>query len=375
MIAALKMRQKNLFFRKSKERAFLLLFILSLHLFSFSASESSEPEEFFASGKISSIAEYTLSTSVRERLKEVLPSDVDPYVDPRCFTDIGASSLKDILPRDLLERMESMRTSCGPDVLIIHNFPIDERIPPTPIDGKRPPSLLYEPTNSLSKGFLSEASILCMGGFLGSVPVFDEDEKDGTCINQIIPIDDPIYKGQQSSFGSSVSFSPHTENVYQIPPLKFFSLTCLRGDPKVATRIIFVNHIMDFIKRKFPDRFEGLLSTMKKDIFVMRTGPSFEKTSLDAVLPIVQDLGGELVFRLNLNEGRTEGTTAEAVEAVEFLRSVILSGEFQSSEEIKKIYLKEGDYILFNNWRVMHARDSFEIDEERWRWLQRCYFQ
>lgn len=198
-------------------------------------------------------------------------------------------------------------------------------------------------------------------------------EKLGTPIHQIIPVNDDIHKAQASSFGSQVEFLPHTENVYQIPPLKFFTLLCLRGDPKVATRIIFLNDILSFIQIESPEKYHKIVEDMKKSLYTMTSGPSFQASRIEEVLPILEEtVTGETIFRLNVNPGRTDGVTEEAAETVQFLKDVILSKKF--SPFYQSIHLKKGDLILFNNWKIMHSRDSFEIDPMNWRWLQRCYF-
>lgn len=52
---------------------------------------------------------------------------------------------------------------------------------------------------------------------------------------------------------------------------------------------------------------------------------------------------------------------------------MLLSEDFEAHCFLN-INLKKGDLLLFNNWEVMHGRGAFEIDQENWHWLQRCYF-
>lgn len=314
------------------------------------------------------ILEYTLDPEVSKNLNDLVETcNVDPYKDWDHYKVFAKQALKQVLPQDLLDILHTMRNSAFPTALIVHNMPTDTIIPKTPENGNRPPVKGLED----GKGYTSETTLLGICSLLDAYPDFDENEKDGTYINQIIPRDDAASKAVASSYGSEIPFFAHTENVYSPNPLKFFSLLCLRGDPKVQTSMIFLDDILAYIKA---DGKEWMIEEMHKAQFIMKSGPSFlGKQRREIVLPILDTINGERIYRFNANTDRVEGMNDTAREIVSYLTDVLKSEEFQSKNKVG-INLTRGDLLLFNNWEVMHARDSFKIDKNNWRWLQRCYF-
>jgi hypothetical protein len=220
--------------------------------------------------------EYTLPPEVSEKFNDIMKdSTQDPYHNWQEYVGKAEAALRKVLPEDLTEVMLRMRRSRAPTVLIVHGMPIDNVIPETPRHGNRPHN----------KGYVSETTLLGICGLLRTKVDFDEREKDGMYINQIIPRDDAQSKEESSSFGSEIPFYPHTENVYSEPPLKFFELLCLRGDPKVATGVIFLDKILEYVKDNPPAgmSFEQFMEEIQKSQFVMRSGPSFGKNSGHAI--------------------------------------------------------------------------------------------
>jgi len=324
------------------------------------------------------IEEFTLKEDIPTCFEKEIGDNADSYLDFLNQVGVAGGILEKILPENLKKSISDLDSKNGADLIVVHNFPVDSKIPPTPEDSKRPPSkyscISLEECRR-AKGFVSEAAILGVAHLLRAKPYYAATEKDGTIINQIVSLEGRKYKAQASSYGSSLELLPHTENVYQIPPLKYFSLLCLRGDPKVATSIIFVKDIFDALKKKYPMEYKNIFKTMSKPLFIMSAGPSHDKKIAKSILPILE-LGedGDFLFRLNLNEGRTVGINKEARKTVKILRNLITSDWFKKNY-FYKIHLNKGDYILFNNWKVMHARDAFEIDPKNRRWLQRCYME
>lgn len=328
------------------------------------------------------IIKYTLpkidTTNIDTLIKNI---NLDPYTNWKEYCPIAQQIVVDHIPEELKNIILSMRNNNYPTVLIVRNMPIDTYIPTTPLHGNRPPYLQYNPDgtkihNILAKGFVSETMLLGICSLLNAYPDFDEREKDGTYINQVIPLDDENYKHTASSFGSEVAFLPHTENVYQEPPLKFFALLCLRGNSQVATTLIYLDSILEYIQENpLPTMsYEQIVEQMRKPQFIMKTGPSFKDHVIEKTLPILTTNNhNERIFRFNANEDRVIGITAEAKIIVQYLKDVLTSKHFKD-QKITQIYLQAGDFVLFNNWEVMHARDAFKVDKENRRWLQRCYF-
>lgn len=277
------------------------------------------------------------------------------------------------MPKDLIEIILRMRNNNDPVVLMVHNFPVDDHIPQTPRTGDCPPNKFTDPENG--KGFVSEICLLGLCSMLGAHPDFDENEKDGTYIHQIIPRDDKKSINEISSYGSAMAFGPHTENVHQDPALKFFSLVGLRGDPKVDTSVILLDDILSYLKNNLPEgkTYEWFINQMEKN-YIQKTGPTFGKHQSSIFAPILKSsLNGELKFKFNTTNDRTVGCDEDSLFVSEFIKNMLLSKEFQE-HCFTNFNLKKGTLLLFNNWEVMHGRSGFKIDYENWRWLQRCYF-
>lgn len=319
------------------------------------------------------VMEYTLDPKVSRAFNEILKDQTtDAYKEWDYYKSFAKNALNSVLPEDLKQIIKSMSINNYPTALIIHNMPIDTYIPCTPENGIRPPEL----GEINGKGYASEATLLGLCSMLDAQPDYDENEKDGTYINQIIPRDDEKSRKVASSNGSEVPFYAHTENIYSVPPLKFFSLLCLRGDPKVATSMIFLDNILEYIKND--SRFdasmrEEIAAEITKPHFVMKSGPSFEGRLGKAVLlPILEEKNGSRIFRFNANPGRMSGISPLSQFVVDYLTGILQSPEFLENNKTS-IILQQGDLLLFNNWEVMHARDAFKLDKNNWRWLQRIY--
>lgn len=321
------------------------------------------------------IVEYKLSPEYTAKMNALVADEtLDPYKNWHYYKTRAKELISTALPANLLAIIDNMKHHNEPTALVVHGMPVDSHIPETPRNGDRPPRIGQEQ----GKGYVSEISLLGLCSRLGAYPDFDENEKDGTYINQIIPRDDSESKKIASSYGSEAPFHPHTENVYSEPPLKFFSLLCLRGDPKAATSMIFLDHILEYLK-SFPHCPQSVndrvVEEMKKPQFVMKSGPSFQgKNGRAVVLPILTtNEKGERVFRFNANPDRVASTNEMSEFVVDHLKTILTSPAFLDKYKTS-ITLKKGDLLLFNNWEVMHARDGFKIDKDNWRWLQRCYF-
>ena len=314
------------------------------------------------------VVDYTLNENVSKKFNDLMNVETkDAYKNWDHYKVVAKDALEKVLPEDLKGIIYNMRHTNVPTALVVHNMPIDNVIPPTPQNGIRPPVIGQEH----GKGYVSESSLLGLCSMLDSYPDFDENEKDGTYINQIIPRDDAKSKAVASSNGSEIPFFAHTENVYSPKPLKFFSLLCLRGDPKVSTSMLFLEDILAAIKA---DGKEGMIEEMKVAQFIMKSGPSFEGKERRLInLPILEQIDGERIYRFNANFDRVEGANERAKEIVTYLTNLLKSKEFFDANKVS-VTLSKGDLLLFNNWEVMHARDAFTIDKSNWRWLQRCYF-
>lgn len=311
--------------------------------------------------------EYTLSNKHQDIFRELMAHEYsDPYTQWPTYIHTAAEALRQSLPKDLIELIRRMRELNEPACILIHGMPIDEIIPPTPENGARPKD----------KGYISEGSLMGICGLLGAEPDYDEREKDGTYINQIIPVDSEKNRGEASSLGSDVEFYVHTENVYNAPPLKFFALLGLRGDPRVCTGIMFLDDILAEFEQNPPAgmSYSEFMEEIQKSQFLMQSGPSFGDNSRAQIqAPILtRNEKGERIYRFNANKDRVLGVNERAQQIVDHMAHMLKDPSFKA-KITTRVNIQAGDMLLFNNWEVMHGRDAFKIDKLNWRWLQRVY--
>ena len=324
------------------------------------------------------IAEYTLSDRTNKIFNDSMQGvSQDPYSDWDFYKNVSREEILKAFPKKVIDKIMEMNEKDLPQAIILHNVSIDHIVPATPRDGLRP----------TDKGFISESILLGFCSLLDCKPILSSPNSNivsknpalknkGSYIHQIIPLDDEESKLTQSSSGSTASFGPHTEAVQYEHPIKFFLLYCLRGDPKVPTSLIFLDDLLLFIKNNFNlstcASYKKFLEELKKPQFIMRDSTDIKTASFETILPILIEDNGKRIFRFDSNGVKIEGIDEHAQSIVDYLKRV-LNDEAFKAKYVKKFYLKKGDLLIFNNLEVLHARDSFEIDVNNWRWLQRIY--
>lgn len=104
----------------------------------------------------------------------------------------------------------------------------------------------------------------------------------------------------------------------------------------------------------------------------MMPGESNDRSAIDKV-PLLQKHPetGEWLLRFNLNGEQTVGLTSNATAAVELIKELVQSVE----AAVIPVVIKPGSFLMFDNYRVLHRRKSFEPggDLVNARWLRRCF--
>ena len=145
--------------------------------------------------------EIVISTDESERLSRSL-EEIDlgsPYEDLEEFL-LSIFSVWATLPKDVLRRLRLFRDdpeSYG--ALVLRNLPVDDSLPPTPLDGR--------PVTARDT-FVSEASILGIAQILGQ-PMGYLDENEGDIIQALAPVREEAKA--TSSESSKVDLDFHTD--------------------------------------------------------------------------------------------------------------------------------------------------------------------
>ncbi|MBD2485597.1 TauD/TfdA family dioxygenase [Planktothrix sp. FACHB-1365] len=233
---------------------------------------------------------------------------------------------------------------------VIQNLPIDEELPPTPTDGKRPND----------KGWVSELVLLAVLHIAGLLPLAFEQEKNGQIIHEIAPV--PGLSHTQSNSGR-VPLSWHADlgHLQSKYRPEFLLLLGLRNPAETKTWIAPIEEITEKLQRQSPDSDRIL----RQSRYRPQSPDSFNYNGnliLSKSQPLIstnEEGYDEVVGNLS----NIQALDDEAKAALETLKNLL------KPPIAKSVILKPGSLLLFNNLRCLHARDAVFSD----RWLQRVY--
>jgi L-asparagine oxygenase len=234
----------------------------------------------------------------------------------------------------------------GNDSLRIENLPVDPALPPTPLDGKRPPG----------KSAVSEAVVLGLIAPWAEVLSY-KNEKEGVPIHEVTPI--PGREYQQSNAGRT-AFGYHSDNAFL--PRQFrqegLVLFGLRNED-TATLVLSAEQIAEAAPA-------SLIEALARPAFRHACPQSYQLPAqlMSAARPILsRDRWGTL--RVTAASSSIEPVDAGAARALEDFRALL------ASLEPLRAVVGPGTALLFKDDRVLHGRDAVGGD----RWLQRAYFR
>jgi L-asparagine oxygenase len=305
----------------------------------------------------------TLPPNVRLALSRAFAGCGRLDADPEPFLAAVFSTLG-LLPPEVLRTTFQFRSDpTASGVLLFRGMPVDQDLPPTPID----PTVLPKET------CVSEASILLVALLLGE-PVSYADEKDGVLVQNVFPIE--TEKQSPSNESSDTDLGFHTELAYssRTPdrPLHtvspdFLLLLGLRAAPgaDAVTTLVEARDICAALS-------EGSRATLRQPLFQLRAPYSFTRGSPDRPwldpVPLLHGTEAATTLAFDLACG-VRGTTPEATDAINELRSVVARPELQVS-----VRLAAGDLLVVHNRKCAHARSRFQAAFDGTdRWLQRVY--
>jgi hypothetical protein len=266
---------------------------------------------------------------------------------------------KEILPPQVIEALNEFGSTPKQSALILRNCPIDRSLPPTPYTGRLSPA--QSPISCLVN--------LALYQLMGVEPIVYEGENDGNLFRHVVPARSAACT--KSSHGSRTRFGYHVDNP-DLPlapePLvdlsacpEYLSLFGMRCDPRVKTTLVVTQQVLD---RLSPQVIDILASPR----FTIHRPASFGAAKETAGLPlIVKGTQGQWLCRFDTEN--TQAGDAEGAFALDALRAELEKRDLDIS-----LLLLPGDFLIFKNQQVMHARDGFvPFNDGVDRWLIRLF--
>lgn len=312
------------------------------------------------------LAEHRLDDGIRdlvgkELAERVAAAEFDPDADEAILASVGAYVLSRHMPGDILR---DLRGFCAADghVMTLGNLPA-QQFPDTPVSGFGEERQLAV-VNALQFGLIQ---------MLGITPFAVRYENDGRLIRNVVP--NPASSGVASSWGADSEFSWHTDNPhlpFGAPGLdprpyvpRYLTFYVVRNDEHVPTEVATVDDVItqldgESVRRLRSAQFAvGAPASNDAD-------PSGRHRLFDETAVLGSGPDGRAWARYD--PGTTEGRTARARAAIKAWSGAV---ERASRQEF---VLQPGDFLIFDNYRVLHRRRAFiPRPESTARWLRRCY--
>ncbi|MCX5398296.1 TauD/TfdA family dioxygenase [Streptomyces sp. NBC_00102] len=296
---------------------------------------------------------------LKELTARLVESVLDSDDDEAVLAHIGAYVLRSHLPGQLLDSLR-LFPATGCHALVLGNLPVQE-FGPTPVSGfGDEPSLSV--VNALHFGLIQ---------LLGVTPFAVSYENHGRLIRNVVP--NPAAAGTTSSWGADSEFFWHTDNPH-LPfgtggsdPRRFvpqyLTFYTVRNEERVPTEITAVE---DAVEALSPEQ----LRRLEQPHFAVGAPDSndFDASPqlLDEIPIFERDPSGQ--HQVRYDRGTARGLSPHAA-----------GGLTQFSDALSRvpstdITLASGDFLIFDNYRVLHRRRAFEPGPAATaRWLRRCY--
>ena len=287
---------------------------------------------------------------------------VDQHADE--MAQIGAEVLGEYLLNAEVARLELFGEGVGEPYIVADGLPQQTPLPPTP--------QMFGDDSAVQ---FIDTQLLGLIRLAGLRPVAVSYENFGRLMRNVAPMAAAV--ASVSSWGAKEPLDFHTDNAYEFegmsgegsPSPRFLCFSGLRnqdalGQP-VPTELL---RVMDIVQAADAT----LLKSLQQPEFRLMPGQSNDRSFIDNV-PLLQKhpVTGEWLMRFNANGQQTVGITTAATAAVEFLKGLIQSLD----DAVLPIVIRPGSFLMFDNYRVLHRRRSFEPGEDlgKARWLRRCF--
>lgn len=243
--------------------------------------------------------------------------------------------------------------------LILRGLPIDAHMPPTP----------YGNEHSMTGVPLAVAMNTALYGLLGIHPVTYQGENSGKLFRDVVPKKSGTK--EKSSYGSAQTLGMHVDDCHlplvpetdrknlSLAP-EYLSLFSMRCDLRVATEIAFLDEVLAQLS-------DATVEILRAPLFELTMPDSFENPQKFVLPALVEDTDGTYYARFDKEYTRFLSPDAE--------RAFLKFEEVVSKPEIvKRLFLLPGDFLIFKNQRVTHARRAFTARfDGSDRWLLRLF--
>jgi hypothetical protein len=291
--------------------------------------------------------------------ERITDASLDPDTDAAILARIGAHALRRQLPGEILDLLRVFPQT-GDHALLIQNLPRQD-FPATPVTGFGDETELAV-INAVHFGLIQ---------LLGITPFAVDYENSGRLIRNVVP--NPGATGTTSSWGADSEFFWHTDNPHlpfgdegtdprtYVP--RYLTFYAVRNDERVPTELMGIESAVAAVGRDVLNRLAGAdFQVAAPDSNAL--GPDGIRRSLRAGV-IEHGADGP---RARFDRGTTAATTPEARTALDAWIAALPTAPSISPE------LSDGDFLIFDNYRVLHRRQAFvPAPRERARWLRRCY--
>lgn len=310
------------------------------------------------------LSEFRLDDGTRDLLgkeiaERVAATELDSDANEAILATIGAHALGNLLPGQILHELEIFSVA-GSHALILGNLPRQD-FPDTPVHGYGDETGLAV-INALHFGLLQ---------LLGATPFAVSYENDGRLIRNVVP--NPAASGITSSWGADSEFfwhsdqphlpfgEPGTDPRLYVP--HYLSFYAVRNDERVPTELTAVDGVAEGLDEhtrltlQRPEFAVGVPASNDAD-------PAVRELSPARLLEAAPD--GRL--RARYDRGTTRGATDEGAAALASF------SESLTRAESRELVLSAGDFMIFDNYRVLHRRKAFSpLPDAGARWLRRIY--
>jgi L-asparagine oxygenase len=289
----------------------------------------------------------------------VAAAGLDPDTNTAILMRIGAYVLRKILPGEILHALQVFPATSD-HALLVENLP-QQQFPPTPVNGFGNEADLAA-TNAVQLGLID---------ILGVTPFAVDFENDGKLIRNVVP--NPDAAGTTSSWGADSEFFWHTDNPHlpfgdpgtdprQYVP-RYLTFYAIRNTEQVPTELMAIESAVGQVDRAVYD----VLATGSYQVAAPDSndaGPDGSRRTLHAT---VLEHGGD-GHRARFDRGTTRALSPTAADALD-----TWIGSLSQAPSTQPV-LKPGQFLIFDNYRVLHRRRAFTpapADEARW--FRRCY--